>query len=420
MSVRHTSLLDIWIIQIAEPLPIRGDERRMRSNILAEELAHRGHNVVLWVSAFDHNSKKWAIRSESQLIRRENIRVVVLKGTGYKRNISLARFLDHRVISWKFKGLAKKKEKPDVIIASLPPHDLAFQSVKYAKRNGIPAIVDVRDTWPDIFLDNIPEWLRGIGRILLFREFQMVKNTMKEADCLFAVSNSFLEWGLHHGKRNRSIRDQVFYLGYHRPDANVKMENVGTELKEALDALGDRTVVTYIGTFSEFQDPSVISECSRRLEMSDTIFVLAGYGSLCQKAKEEAKSQRNVFFPGWLNGDEIDALLLKSKIGICPYSKKSEIFPNKAFMYLSAGIPVISSYQGDLKSIIESERIGYYFNPGDVDALTDAILTLSGNLRIREEMSRNANRVFELRFSEEKIYQGYADFVERMASESRA
>ena len=154
--------------------------------------------------------------------------------------------------------------------------------------------------------------------------------------------------------------------------------------------------------------------------MSDTIFVLAGYGSLCQKAKEEAKSQRNVFFPGWLNGDEIDALLLKSKIGICPYSKKSEIFPNKAFMYLSAGIPVISSYQGDLKSIIESERIGYYFNPGDVDALTDAILTLSGNLRIREEMSRNANRVFELRFSEEKIYQGYADFVERMASESRA
>ncbi len=412
-------MLNIWIIQIAEPLPIQGDERRMRSNILAEELAHRGHNVVLWVSAFDHNAKKWAIRTEDELVKRERLRVVVLRGTGYRKNISIARYLDHRMLSWKFKQLSKSEDKPDIIIASLPSHDLAYQAVRYARKKCIPAIVDIQDQWPDIFLDSIPDWLKGIGRILLFREFQMVKNTMKEADCLVAVSNSFLEWGLRYGKRNQSKHDKVFYLGYHQPIVNSEMQNVGVKLKEVLEAIGDRTVVTYIGTFSEFQDPSIISECSRRLETSDTTFVLTGYGSLYQKVKEEAKSQRNVFFPGWLNGDEIDALLLKSKIGICPYSKKSEIFPNKAFMYLSAGIPVVSSYQGDLKSIIESERIGYYFEPGNADGLMNAILMLQNNPRIYEEMSRNANRVFESKFSEEKIYRGYADCVERIASESR-
>jgi glycosyltransferase involved in cell wall biosynthesis len=328
--------------------------------------------------------------------------------------------MDHRMLSWKFKQVSKSEEKPDLIIASLPPHDLAYQSIRYARQKCIPAIVDIRDTWPDIFLDNLPDWPKGIGRILLFREFQMVKNTMGEADCLVAVSNSFLEWGLRYGKRNRSLNDQIFYLGYHRPETKVAMENMRTELKEALDAQGDRTVVTYIGTFSELQDPSVISECSRRLEMSDIIFVLTGYGSLYERAKKEAKSQRNIFFPGWLNGDEIDALLLKSKIGICPYSKKSAIFPNKAFMYLSAGIPVVSSYQGDLKEIIESEQVGYYFEPGDVNVLVDAVTTLSRDQHIYEEMSRNAKRVFESRFSEEKIYQDFADFVERIATERRS
>lgn len=409
-------MLNIWLLQIGEPLLIRGDERKMRSNLLAEELARRGHNIQLWVSAFDHNAKKWAIRSESELIRRDNIRVVVLKGTGYKKNVSLARFLDHRVLSWNFMRLAKEKEKPDIIIASSPPHDLAYQSVKYARRNRIPVIVDIRDPWPDIFLDNVPDWLKRTGKILFLRDFQMVKKTMGEAESIVAVSNAFLEWGLSHGKRKRSLNDQVFYLGYHRPDANIRQENVRKELRETLNALGNRTVVVYIGTFSGYHDPSVIVDCAKTLPTSDLAFILAGYGDFYDQVRVKAKSLPNVYFPGWLNRDEIDALLVRSSIGICPTPMKVDLFPNKAFMYISAGLPVVSSFQGDLKALIESERIGFYFDPGAADKLANAVVALSSNPHVYKEMSGNARRVFELKFGEDKIYQDFADHVERIAS----
>lgn len=413
-----TPVSRIWIVQIGEPLLIRGDERKMRSNILAEELAKRGHDITLWVSAFDHNAKDWAISSAEELAKRERIRVLVLKGTGYRRNISPSRYFDHRLLSWKFRRLSKKQDRPDVVIASLPPHDLAYQSVKYAKKNNIPVVVDIRDPWPEVFLDSFPESLKGLARILLFWEFRILRKIMKKADYLVAVSNAFLRWGQSYGNRVNPEKDRVYYLGYHRPFSADRKENVGNELKRTLEFVTAGTVVTYIGTFSGFQDPTIIIRGAERLIDDDIAFVFTGNGNLYDRTKEKLRSKHNVHFVGWLNGDEIDALLAISSIGICPYSKPSDIFPNKAFMYMSMGIPVVSSYQGDLKALIESEKIGFTFDPGDVDALVEAILTLHGNRRIYGEMSENVRRLFESRFDAENIYKDFADHIESIARES--
>ncbi len=408
-------MLKVWIIQIGEPLLIIGDERKMRSNLLAEELARRGHEVVLWVSAFDHNAKKWAIKSDGDLVQRENIKVNLLKGTGYKKNISLARYLDHRVMAWKFRKQAKAQDKPDVIVASLPPHDLAYQCVKYAGANWVPVVVDIRDLWPDIIVDSLPERLSFLGRMLLFNDFRMVKKAMSKADGLTAVSNSFLEWGLRCGNRQRSEADRVFYLGYHRLEAGAGMDNLRAEFREVLEKLDNRQVVTYIGTFSESQGPTVMTECAKRFGNSDIAFVFTGYGDLYERARIEFKESKNVFFVGWLNQNEIDALLMKSSIGICPYSKNSTIFPNKACMYLSAGLPVASSYQGDLKDLIEIEKIGINMGTADPDSLADFVRFLIGDRRAYMDMSHKAQAVFESYFLEDKLYVGFADMLEQIA-----
>ena len=87
-------------------------------------------------------------------------------------------------------------------------------------------------------------------------------------------------------------------------------------------------------------------------------------------------------------------------------------------MYLSAGLPVISAFQGDLKEIIESEQVGYYFEPGDADGLMNAILKLHNNPRIYEELSRKAISVFDSGFEEKKVYGDFADYVEMIARKS--
>lgn len=410
--------LKVWIVQTGEPLIVRGDERKMRSNLLAEELAGRGHEVVLWVSGFDHNAKRWAARSEGELLSRKNMRTIVLKGTGYSRNVSLSRFVDHRLVAWRFRGRARRVEKPDVIVASLPPHDLAYQCVRYAKDNAVPVIVDVRDPWPDILLERMSGWRRRAAGVLLLKDFRMARESIAGATGVVAVSNAFLDWCMRLADRTPSKEDRVLYLGYHRPRPAARP---GKRIAGVLEEVGRRKVITYVGAFSTYHDPSPVLDCAAMLaEREDDIaFVLAGDGQLRARSIQRAAGRPNVFFPGWLNGEEIDALLANSYLGVCPTTKCTEIFPNKAFMYLSMGLPVVSSFQGDLKRLIQDERVGCYCEPGNAHALARAVSRLVDDSALYEEMSANAAELFEARFTEERIYPEFATHVEGLCEGCR-
>ena len=126
-------MLNIWIATIGEQLPLSSSIRKERASVLVDKLVSRGHNVIWWTSAFNHYKKDWFFPDEKEREIRPNFLIKPLKGIGYKKNISLSRFIDHRVIAWKFKRLVPKKQKPDIIVVSMPPHDLAYQTVVYGK-----------------------------------------------------------------------------------------------------------------------------------------------------------------------------------------------------------------------------------------------------------------------------------------------
>ena len=51
--------LTIWIFQTGEPLHVdKGNPRPMRAMNLSNKLVARGHDVILWSSAFSHQKKK--------------------------------------------------------------------------------------------------------------------------------------------------------------------------------------------------------------------------------------------------------------------------------------------------------------------------------------------------------------------------
>ena len=87
---------------------------------------------------------------------------------------------------------------------------------------------------------------------------------------------------------------------------------------------------------------------------------------------------------------------------------------NKAYSYLSAGLPIISAFQGDLKEVIEKYQIGFYYPPNDVDALVNCIKKLYEE-ELYKQMSENARRVFEEMYDANKIYEEYVEHIERIA-----
>ena len=68
---------------------------------------------------------------------------------------------------------------------------------------GEPVVVDVRDRWPDIFVEPLPRPLRAIARLLLLSEFRRARYVFRTATAILAVSDGYLEWGLRQAARPR-------------------------------------------------------------------------------------------------------------------------------------------------------------------------------------------------------------------------
>ena len=408
--------MKVWLIQTGEKIPLQNRERKLRTSLLADSLIRRGHSVLWWVSAFDHFKKEWIFHKDTEISIKKGLKIIALKGTGYKKNVSLSRYFDHRIIAWKFKKWADSLQKPNIIVCATPPHDLAYEAVLFAKRNSVPIIIDVRDQWPDIFVNHFSPLFQKFIKLLLYRDFQMIKKVMKKADALVSMMNTLLKWGLDYAGRNSTWKDRVFYLGYKKTNINTK--NKSEKSLEIEEFSKDKFVVTFIGTFANYHNPSILLESAKKLRVIKSLaFVIAGEGELFARLRQRSIELPNVLLPGWLNQEEIENLLKHSHIGICPTPFIADFFPNKMFLYLSAGLPVISAFQGDSKEIIEKYQIGFYYPPNDVGALNECIIKLYKDQVLYKRISENAKKIFKEMFDADKIYEEYAEHVERVAKE---
>src|SRR4030067_2188159 len=158
----------VWLIPSGEPLPTDGsNERLFRTGVLAGFLVRRGHEVLWWTSAYDHMRKSHRVAEDTFVSLAENYRMAMLHSCGYRRNISLARLADHRGLARRFSALAPREPAPDVTLSSMPTIELSREAVRYARSRRIPVGLDIRDLWPDIFVDSVPVWGGLPARLLL-------------------------------------------------------------------------------------------------------------------------------------------------------------------------------------------------------------------------------------------------------------
>jgi len=405
--------MNVWLIQTGEPLPTKEGVRKMRTALLVDKLLEKGHSVLWWASAFDHATKKWIAERDKELRVKDGLVIKILKSTGYKKNISLRRFLNNRIIAWKFKRMAPQMPRPDIIIASMPTHDLAYRAVRFAHKNNIPIVVDIRDEWPDEFLIFLPKIIRRIAKLFISRDFWMSKQTMVMADSLVSMMETLLEWGLKKAGRQRGWQDKVFYLGYQK---NVDRGYIPDRISQIRDVLKNKFVVTFVGTLGNTNNPSVLFDCADKIKQKDVYFVIAGGGGLFETIKARAARYSNFLILDWLNQDEMDALLRYSHLGLCPITRIRNVFPNKVFTYFAAGLPVLSAYQGDLKNLIKERQIGCYYSPNDADELSNCIKMLYNNPTLYEKMRQNVKKTFDEMFDADKIYKEYVEHIEKICS----
>jgi glycosyltransferase involved in cell wall biosynthesis len=316
---------------------------------------------------------------------------------------------------------AVKYPKPNIIVAAVPEHNLAYRGVRFAKKNGIPCMVDLRDPWPDFFLDFVRSpVLKLFVRLFLVKDYYRSRYTLKNADSVVSMMDSLLRWGQIKGRRTLSQMDRVFYLGANEPNI-ADTKDLEPEFCDMINRVKGRFNALFLGTVNNYYNPVTIVRAARilndRIKEGHRInCIIAGSGDLLEETIREAKGMPNVLFTGWVDEKKISALLSNSTVGIIPAQLETDVFPNKAFTYFSGGLPVISSAVGELAALISKKRLGLNFERENHVQLAEILIELIKNpLRIAD-IKANVARTFEDEFSVPRIYGKFVEHVEAVAT----
>lgn len=413
----------VWLVTIGEPLPIISDDvRLLRTGMLAEELASRGHKVIWWTSTFDHSKKQHLFPTNKKMDLSESSCIHLLHSIGYKKNISLRRVLDHVGVARKFKYYSQEEPVPDVILCSIPTLELSVVSTRYGTEHNIPVVLDLRDMWPNIFVSRAPNSCRWLLRGLLAYMFHQIKAACREATAITGITPGYVEWGLKYAGRNRTSFDKDFPMGYSdESPAQEKIKDAESFWqKHSISSNNNEFIVCLFSSMVRQFELETVIDVARRLERTGRRFrfVFCGRGNALKYFKKVAEDCDTVLFPGWVNKQEIWTLMKIAQIGIAPYRSTEDFIisiPNKAIEYMSAGLPVISSLKGTLQKLLLEHGAGITYENDNQDNLFSLLCNLYDHPERLAIMSKNSHALFKERFVAEKVYSNMCDYLEQIA-----
>jgi glycosyltransferase involved in cell wall biosynthesis len=394
---------------------------------LGRSLAARGHRVALFASNFIHmnfnhvpldNGKDYKIEEF------ENLRFIWVKTRAYRRN-NLDRFrnmLDYsggiRRVSRELEG-AGVLEKPDIIIGSTV-HPFAAQAAsKMAVRRRVPFIYEIRDLWPQSFID-MGIWSPGGWQSRLFRNIEA--RTVGRADRIIALSPrtaAYLGEAYKYPSGDIAYIPNGVYTGEDRAEIAGTAGAGGTlEALRRIKADG-RFLVLFSGSLIATNKLDTIIEAAERLKNSaDRIAVaLIGKGQEEDRYRVliEKKKLENITIHPPVKKEQVAAMLREADTLILNQGNVQWGSSNKLYDYMASGRPIISGVHAKHNDIVSEIGGGQSVPPENPEALADAVSRMEQmNAGEREEMGRRNMEYVKKHHDWEVLSQRLLELVENL------
>jgi glycosyltransferase involved in cell wall biosynthesis len=141
--------------------------------------------------------------------------------------------------------------------------------------------------------------------------------------------------------------------------------------------------------------PQLVSALGELNDIAGWHATLAGDGDLAstRTAVEKLDLADRVTITGWLDSEDVDALMRQSDILALP--SFGENLPLSIVEAFARGVAVVSTPVGAIPEIVTNDETGLLVNSGDVPALKAALRRLVLDAPLRERLARNARSVFE-------------------------
>lgn len=341
--------MNIWILNhYAIPPDTPGSTRHFD---FARELMKQGHQVTIFASGFNHRTRREERLEGKQNYRREDIDGVEFiwtktfpyyKGNDWRRVVNMLSY-SFRVIP---AGL-RLKETPEVILASSPHPFAGLAGCLLAKLKKTRFIFEVRDLWPQTFVEIggysnkslVVKLLRVLERFLYQRAKRIVVLLPKASDYITRLgipSNKIVY--IPNG-----VDPKLF------SNTGIQLPREPDELISGLKSKG-KLLVGYTGAHGIANALDTIIEAAKLLQEggADKIhFLLAGDGPEKKRLMEKAESWglSNISFFEPIPKNAISELLRAIDIAVLS-TKKSDLYKygtsaNKLFDYMMCARPIV-------------------------------------------------------------------------------
>jgi len=412
--------MEIWLLQTGEPVHSDLDSPRpMRAMNLANKLVEGGHRVVLWTSAFHHQTKTHRSRIYKEIKISENLEIRLIPSSGYMSNISISRFYDHCVLAWNLSKYLKTCDKgPDVAFVGYPPIEVAYVMGGWLKKKRIPFLLDVKDQWPSILVEGLPVPLKLLARVSLTPYYLMAKRAMDNATGICSHTSSFLRWSLDFSNRDASESDFIAPLTaldeFIDDESMIYAKNWWSSQGVVKTSI---LRVMFVGSFSRaFDFDAVFAAASVLREQNIACeFILCGDGDRDEELRSISEDHDNVRIFGWIGRPAIKALSLISNAAIAPYKSTHDFtisVPNKIIDSLMLGLPILSPLKGEVGTLLSEYNVGFTYR--DSSDLSECISSLIADNELQKSMSDNAKSLYESKFEFDSVYDSLVEHLEHL------
>jgi glycosyltransferase involved in cell wall biosynthesis len=280
-------------------------------------------------------------------------------------------------------AVASARRRPDVVLASSPPLSVGAVGAIVAKRHRAAFVLDVRDLWPEVAV--------ALGELSpgpVLRAAEILERRLYAAAALVTTPTE-------------SFREHIAALSPDPSRAQVVANGTTERWLAAGEAevprLGDVArafVWTYAGNVGLSQDLETAIEAARILGSGFELRI-AGDGARREALEEQAQRTpgARVRFEGLVEPEAAARLLRGSDallVSLADDPALAKSIPIKLYDYCAIGRPVIVAATGEVRRIAEAEDVAIALDPGDPEALAEAVRSLRGDAGRAGELASRA------------------------------
>jgi glycosyltransferase involved in cell wall biosynthesis len=389
------------ILYIHQYFASRKGRTGTRSYEFGRYLVDRGHRVTMVTSGLANSEFPIPPGRRFGEYELDGIRIVSVAGgyndphmgtalRGWRRMLKFYEFA--RAAS----KIARDLEKPDVVFATHTPLTVGLAGISASRHFAVPFVFEVRDLWPEALVD-----VGALSNPLVIRWLErMAHKIYRRADRIVALSP-----GMKEGIIGTGVAEEKVTVIPNACDLDLFGPHVDGDPARRRLGLGDRFAALYFGAMGLANGLEYVIEAARILaERKQDHIVLLLQGGGGKRPELEALARlyglQNVVFGDLVPKDEIAGIVAGCNLCLTIFrgGKNPTWSPNKMFDSLAAGKPILINTGGWLKETIEQNACGRFVAPDRPEALAEALVELSRNPKLCEEMGRNARALAERRF----------------------